>query len=136
MWENLQESISKHSTFHTGHNSISEQIAAHHNQYCNKWSTHANVYCASPPVRFGISALSSAIPKAAKQFNIQANTIERINGVPIVPAPCPSESRQLVATITPTPSLQHWADQVFSFLPWQSSSNATHLYLLHLFVHG
>ena len=34
------------------------------------------------------------------------------------------------------PSLQHWADQVFSFLPWQSSSNATHLYLLHLFVHG
>ena len=68
-----------------------------------KGPTHANVYCARPPVRFGISALSSAIAKAAKQLSIHAKIIDMIKGVPIVPAPCPRDKRQLVATITPTP---------------------------------
>ena len=63
----------------------------------------ARVYCGSPPVMLGISELSSETDKANRMLMTQAITIEMMNVVPIAEAPCPRESRQLVATIRPTP---------------------------------
>lgn len=64
---------------------------------------HASVYCAMPPVRFGIRAFSSQIENAVRMLKAQAIAIVMINGRPMVDAPCPIESRQLVAIISPTP---------------------------------
>lgn len=63
----------------------------------------ASVYCASPPVRFGMRAFSSESPSAVKIFIMHAIIIEIINVDPIAPAPCPRDIKQLVATISPTP---------------------------------
>ena len=65
--------------------------------------THASVYCAIPPVRFGISAFSSQMENAGRMLNAQAIAMVMINGSPMADAPCPMESRQLVAIINPTP---------------------------------
>lgn len=62
----------------------------------------ASVYCASPPVVFGIRALSSDRDAMVVMLNRQAITMAKIKVTPIVPAPCPSETRQLVAMTSPT----------------------------------
>ena len=62
----------------------------------------ASVYCASPPVVFGINAFNSEREATVVIFNMQAITIAKMKVTPIVPAPCPKETRQLVAIINPT----------------------------------
>ncbi len=62
----------------------------------------ASVYCASPPVVFGISAFNSESEAMVVIFKRQAITIANINTTPTVPAPCPSETRQLVVVTRPT----------------------------------
>ena len=62
----------------------------------------ASVYCASPPVVFGIRALSSDRDAMVVMLNRQAITMAKIKVTPMVPAPCPSETRQLVAMTSPT----------------------------------
>ena len=47
----------------------------------------ANVYCASPPVMFGISAFSSDNDPMVVRFKRHATTIAPINTIPTSPAP-------------------------------------------------
>ena len=63
---------------------------------------HASVYCARPPVIFGIKALSSDKEPMVVIFKRHATTIAPINTIPTSPAPCPKETRQLVAITSPT----------------------------------
>ena len=69
-----------------------------------KGPIHASVYWARPPVRFGISALSSDKDNAVIMLTKQAMTMAMIKLIPRLPAPCPRDMRQLVATISPTPT--------------------------------
>ena len=62
----------------------------------------ASVYCARPPVVFGISALSSAIVAIVIMLKMQAMIIATMNSSPMRPAPCPRETRLLVAMTSPT----------------------------------
>ena len=62
----------------------------------------ASVYCASPPVVFGIRPFSSESEATVVIFSRQAIIIAPINGIPTVPAPCPNDTRQLVAMTSPT----------------------------------
>ena len=68
---------------------------------------HANVYCASPPVVFGISAFNSERDAMVVMFNRHATIIATIKIVPTLPAPCPRETRQLVAMTRPTETDTH-----------------------------
>jgi hypothetical protein len=67
-----------------------------------KGPRHARVYCARPPVVFGIIAFSSESEATVVIFKRQAIIIEKMNTTPTVPAPCPRETRQLVAMTSPT----------------------------------
>ena len=62
----------------------------------------AKVYCASPPVIFGINAFNSDKEPIVVRFKRQATTMAPINTIPTSPAPWPSETRQLVAITSPT----------------------------------
>ena len=62
----------------------------------------ARVYWASPPVVFGINAFNSESDATVVMFSRQAIIIAPINTTPTSPAPCPRDTRQLVATIKPT----------------------------------
>ena len=62
----------------------------------------ARVYCASPPVVLGISAFNSDREAIVVILSRQAITMARIKITPTVPAPCPRETRQLVAITSPT----------------------------------
>ena len=62
----------------------------------------ASVYCAKPPVVFGINAFNSERDAIVVILSKQAITIATIKITPMVPAPCPSETRQLVAMTKPT----------------------------------
>ena len=62
----------------------------------------ASVYCASPPVVLGIKAFNSESEATVVIFSRQAMIIAKTNTTPMVPAPCPKETRQLVAIINPT----------------------------------
>ena len=62
----------------------------------------ASVYCARPPVIFGMSAFNSDREPMVVRFKRHATTIAPINTTPTSPAPCPRETRQLVAITRPT----------------------------------
>ena len=62
----------------------------------------ARVYCASPPVVLGINAFNSDIDAIDIILNRHAIIIAIMNTTPIEPAPCPSDTRQLVAITSPT----------------------------------
>ena len=62
----------------------------------------ASVYCARPPVVFGISAFNSESEATVVILSKHATIIARMNMIPIVPAPCPKDTRQLVAMTSPT----------------------------------
>ena len=62
----------------------------------------ARRYCPVPPSTFGIILLSSAKLIAINIFRIITTNKGRINAFPASPIPVPSDTRQLVATISPT----------------------------------
>ena len=62
----------------------------------------ARVYCAKPPVVLGIRALSSDNDAIVVILRSIAITIASMKVTPRVPAPSPKETRQLVATTSPT----------------------------------
>ena len=61
-----------------------------------------SVYCARPPVVFGINAFNSDMDAMDIIFNMQAMIMAKIKTTPILPDPCPKETRQLVAITNPT----------------------------------
>lgn len=58
----------------------------------------ASVYCARPPVVFGISAFNSERDATVVIFRRQAITMAPINTTPILPAPCPSDVGRILRT--------------------------------------
>ena len=98
----------------------------------------ASVYCASPPVVFGISAFNSDKEATVVILRRQAIIIAPINTTPMVPAPCPSETRQLVAMTRPTDTdTTLLSPSFFSSIASTSFSNVkVHLNLHHRFLHG
>ena len=62
----------------------------------------ASRYCPVPPSTLGIMLLSSAKLSAMNIFRIITTNMGRINAGPAIPIPVPSDTRQLVATISPT----------------------------------
>src|SRR5699024_11771270 len=61
-----------------------------------------SVYCARPPVVFGIRAFSSDREATVVIFKRHAITIAPIKVTTMAPAPWPRETRQLVAMTSPT----------------------------------
>ena len=97
-----------------------------------KGPSPASVYCARPPVRFGINAFSSARDAAVIIFSAQARTIETINIPPIAAEPWHSDIRHVVATINPTPvetTLNR--PNFFSFIAYQTPSGFNPARQLH-----
>lgn len=67
-----------------------------------KGPRQARVYCARPPVVLGIRAFNSDRDAIVVMLSRQAMIIAGIKAIPMVPAPCPRETRQLVAMTRPT----------------------------------
>ena len=62
----------------------------------------ARVYCANPPVVFGINAFNSDKDAIVVIFSNIAINMAPINNIPNAPAPSPRDTKQLVATTNPT----------------------------------
>lgn len=63
----------------------------------------ANVYCANPPVKFGNTAFNSLSDNAVKILIPAAISIGTISATPNTLDPIPSDIKQPVAKIRPTP---------------------------------